>query len=169
MIPMQYSRLRMLYRNRNVWLSVKMFHLLINIINTLHWILKLTLWQMFQMWRNFAERTRWRPMRIIHGIYGNNNQTLTFAKSKYSGFVFSPPSLTGTRMMTALSSGRPEAGAGWLLCNGREAFDPSAELCPEAGALWLSMTSALYTVPRSMTRRSQTGHFVCVCVCAVRL
>lgn len=74
------------------------------------------------------------------------HMSLTFTKSKYSGFIFSPPSLTGMRMMTARSSGGGEADDG-RSSGGREGLsDVSSEACPALGALWQSMTSALYTV-----------------------
>lgn len=55
--------------------------------------------------------------------------SLTLTKLKYSGLIFSPPSLTGMRMMTALLSGTA----------------PSEAVCVSTCTEWLSMTSALYT------------------------
>lgn len=49
-------------------------------------------------------------------------------------------------MMTARLSGKVEADAGWLFCREGGASDPSAESRLAVGALWLSMTSALYTM-----------------------
>lgn len=50
------------------------------------------------------------------------------------------------RMMTARLSDRAEADAGWSFCVEEGPLDPSGEVCPGFGALWLSMTSALYTM-----------------------
>lgn len=66
-------------------------------------------------------------------------------------------------MMTARLSGRGEAGAGWLFCVEREASDLSAEACPAFGALWLSRTSALYTVEDQL-HKGQLEVIVPLCV-----
>lgn len=49
-------------------------------------------------------------------------------------------------MMTARLSDRVEADTGWSFCGEGGASDLSAEACSALGALWLSMTSALYTM-----------------------
>lgn len=76
----------------------------------------------------------------------NANGFLTLTNSKYSGFIFSPPSLTGMRMITAWLSGKMGADPAWSSLEG----PPSAtggltDSCLALGGLWQSATSALYT------------------------
>lgn len=66
-------------------------------------------------------------------------------------------------MMTARLSDRVEADAGWSSCGQEGASDLSGEACPGFGAVWLSMTSALYTM-EDQWNRGQMGVF-CLSPC----
>lgn len=65
--------------------------------------------------------------------------------------------------MTARLSDRVEADAGWSSCGQEGASDLSGEVCPGFGAVWLSMTSALYTM-EDQWNRGQMGVF-CLSPC----
>lgn len=65
--------------------------------------------------------------------------------------------------MTARLSDRVEADAGWSSCGQEGASDLSGEVCPGFGAVWLSMTSALYTM-EDQWNKGQMGVF-CLSPC----